>query len=80
MESACAQLEKARAADRALVQYTFRKPQRMQYESKRYDASAYQRVIRQQWLDDQTMYEYQMILRSRAHVQNSFFWPKLKAG
>lgn len=52
----------------------------MQYESKRYGADAYQRVVRREWLDDQTMYEYQMILSPRAYVQNSFFWPKLREG
>lgn len=80
MESLCAQLELARATDRALVRERFQRPQLLRFESKRYDAAAYQRIVRQQWLDDQTMYEYQVILGQRAHVQNSFFWPKLREG
>ena len=80
MEPLCAQLEQTRITDRALIRQRFPRPQLLRYESKRYDAAAYQRIVRREWLDDQTMYEYQMILNARAYVQNSFFWPKLSDG
>ncbi|CAL6051216.1 Ulp1_protease family protein [Hexamita inflata] len=66
-----------RDADACYVREIFQKAQKSEYFTKRYPIEAYKALIKGQWLNDETLYEYTLLLQRNSFAMNSHFYEQL---